>query len=421
MERKEQKIDWLTVLIYMVFILLGWLNIYAASSKDPTVSLFDWAYNGGKQFWFVLAVGLVAVIVLNLNTRLLEFSSYIFYGVSLFMLVFVMLFGREVNGAKAWLEVGSMRIQPAEFMKVATAMAVARYMSQVNFNMRNQIQLLTVVGFITLPFVLIIMQRDTGTALVFTAFVLMLFREGLSYLFMIVLLLVGIFSVLAIVLNKVLVIIAIGLLTILVFNFMFKRRYWVTHVLVAACLILMVLSIDFVVNNILKEHQRTRIYALFNPKLDPLGANWNTTQSIIAIGSGGVMGKGFLNGTQTKYDFVPQQTTDFIFCTVGEEHGWFGSVFVLGLFLVFMAQLLYVSEQAKSTYARIFGYSIASMIFFHVAVNVAMTIGLAPVIGIPLPFFSYGGSSLLSFTLMVFILLNFYSNRVNIFSTERIR
>jgi len=421
MSKQELKIDWLTVILYVAFVVLGWFSILAATYKDnsfETIFAFDQDY--GKQIIWIGVAAAVALITILIDTRVLEFASYGAYGLSIVMLIMVLIFGRVVNGAKSWFGVGGFGIQPAEFAKVATAMAVAAFMSRFNFSLKSPIFRLILASIIGLPVLLIMLQRDTGTAMVFVSFLVMLYREGLNPLYLIVMFLVLFFSVFVLVVNnEALTIIIIAVCATLSYYFVFQARYRALHITLGVLLSVVVVSLDFIVNNVLQPHQRDRVYALFNPELDPLGTNWNTTQSKIAIGSGGFTGKGFLNGTQTKYNFVPQQATDFIFCTVGEEYGWVGSSILLALFFVFLYQLLYMAENSKSTYARIFGYCIAGIFFFHIAVNIAMTIGLSPVIGIPLPFFSYGGSSLIAFTLMVFIALNFYSNRVNVYSQGR--
>jgi rod shape determining protein RodA len=292
-------------------------------------------------------------------------------------------------------------------------------MSNWDFSLDNARCRWVITAIIGLP-VLLIIPEDTGTAIVFSSFLFMLFREGIS----LVLMLLGLICVLLVSITLIsqsyweIVLLIIGL-TALCWYFLFKRRYWLQHVILGLLFIGLVSSVEFVLDYVLKAHQKTRILALFNPDTDPLGTGWNTIQSKIAVGSGGWVGKGFLSGTQTKYDFVPQQDTDFIFCTIGEEHGWTGSTLLLVLFFVFLAQLLYVAENSKSKYARIYGYSVTGIFFFHIAINVGMVIGVAPVIGIPLPFFSYGGSSLLSFTIMLFMVLNYYSNRTNILMDER--
>ncbi|MCS6904687.1 MAG: rod shape-determining protein RodA [Bacteroidia bacterium] len=413
MEREGLKIDWTSIILWGLFVLLGWLNIYAATSLNagPDAFIFDISYDFGKQLFWIAIAGILGFIVLILDNRLVEISSYVLYGAGILLLILVLLIGKEVNGSKSWLTLGPLRLQPSEFMKLFTAMAVAKFMSRFNFSFKSWTNRLGVASLIGLPTLLVVLQKDTGTALVFMSFIFMLLREGLNPLYFILFSLVIVFSVMALIIHKLLVITIIAFLAWLSYFFAFRSRYKIIHLILAASLSGVVLSVDYIVNHILRPHQRNRIIALFNPEIDPLGLNWNTTQSKIAIGSGGFWGKGFLNGNRTKYHFVPQQATDFIFCTVGEEYGWVGSVLLLVLFFAFLAQILFLAENARSTYARVFGYSIASIFFFHIAVNIAMTIGLAPVIGIPLPFFSYGGSSLISFTLMLFVLLNFYANR----------
>lgn len=419
MERREEKIDWLIVFLYIVFIVFGWLNIYASSTKDVDASMFNIDSNSGRQFIFMVASVLIGLTINSLNTKLIEFFSYFAYGGTILLLLLVLIVGHKVNGARSWFNIGPFGIQPAEFAKVTTTMALAQYMSSIHFNIRRMSSQLIVGGIIGLPVFLILLQPDAGTALVFSVFLLVFFREGLSYIYLVLIFLVVLFSILAIRVNNVLVIISIVALTFSSCYFIFKLKHILAHVVIGLSLIFLVSSVSYVIDNVLKPHQRERIYGLFEQDNYTREHNWNTTQSKIAIGSGGFMGKGFMKGTQTKYDFVPQQTTDFIFCTVGEEHGWLGSVIFLVLMWVFLAQIIYVSENAKSSYARVFGYSTAAIIFFHVAVNISMTIGLAPVIGIPLPFISYGGSSLISFTVMIAILLNLYSNRTNVFSSPR--
>ena len=291
-------------------------------------------------------------------------------------------------------------------------------MSRVNFSLRKTSDRLIAIGIIALPAALILLQPDVGTAIVFGGFIVMFFREGLSYQYLLFAMIFLILSVLALVANKVLLIIGILAAGFVSVYFIYKMRHLVLHIVLVVLLGGYVWFLNDIINNALKEHHRNRIAVLFNPEIGKKDIGYNLMQSKIAIGSGGLTGKGFMQGTQTKYDFVPEQETDYIYCTVGEEWGWLGSVVSLGLFFILLAQLMFVSENAKSSFARIFGYCVVSILFTHIVINVAMTIGLAPTIGIPLPFFSYGGSALLSFTIMVFILLNLYANRVNIISSR---
>lgn len=399
-------------------ILAGWMNIYAASSSFDSTTLFDLNYSFGKQFLWIVCALVIAAFILILDSKFIEFISYPVYALTIGSIILVLFLGKEVNGAKSWFEIGSFRIQPAEFAKIGTAMALAKYMSALNFSLENLKHKLVCAGFILLPALIVLLQNDTGSALVFFSFIFVLFREGLPPFYLIAIFYSGFLAVLALILNKIIILAVLIVIAIIVFFTVFRKKFIILHVIALVYSALIVFSVDFVKDSVLEPHQRKRIEALFNPNSDPLGAGWNVTQSKNAIGSGGFFGKGFLKGMHTKYDFVPEQDTDFIFCTIGEEHGWLGASGIILLFLVLLYRLIHVAETSKTKYARIYGYGVVSILFFHVAVNVGMTIGLAPVIGIPLPFFSYGGSSLFAFTALLFITMNFYANRTNIFSSQ---
>jgi rod shape determining protein RodA len=331
-------------------------------------------------------------------------------------LLLVPLIGKEVGGNKAWLGIGSFGVQPSEFAKFVTALAAAKFIGSVGFkmdNIRNQVVLFIIIGA---PMLLILAQKDTGTALVFTVFVLVFFREGMSpFLILVGLSAAFIFIMTLLVENEYFLYAGIGAMLAMAILLGKKKLKRIALLSVGALIIAGVIqSVDYIVTNVLKPHQQNRIKALINPDADPLGYGWNVTQSKIAIGSGGFSGKGFLNGTQTKYDFVPEQSTDFIFCTIGEEHGWLGSLLVVSLFVALMLRVVFIAERQKSRFARVYGYSVACIFFFHFAVNIGMTIGLFPVIGIPLPFFSYGGSSLWGFTILLFILLKLDAHRMQV-------
>ena len=418
MERKEISIDYVSIGIFLIMVIFGWLNIYAASSSFDNTTIFDLQYSFGKQAVWIGFACVLALFILMLDSKFIEFISYPVYVLSILSILLVLFFGREVNGAKSWFEIGSFRIQPVEFAKIGTAMALSKYMSKLNFNIDNLQQRLICIAMILIPAAIVLLQNDTGSALVFFSFIFILYREGLPSFYLIAIFYSGLMAILALIMNKIIIIsILSGIAIILFFTVLRKRFIWL-HVIALLYSTLIIFSVDFVRDNILEPHQRKRIEALFNPNSDPLGAGWNVTQSKNAIGSGGFLGKGFLKGMHTKYDFVPEQDTDFIFCTIGEEHGWIGSTFILILFMILLARLLYISENSKTKYARVYGYGVVSVLFFHVAVNIGMTIGLAPVIGIPLPFFSYGGSSLFAFTTLLFFSLNFYANRTNILSSQ---
>lgn len=402
------------MLIYLVMVVLGWLNIYAAV-YDETVhpSIFDLSLNSGRQLIFIAVSFIIILAILVVDMRFYETAAWLIYGVVLFLMVMVLVVGKEVGGNKAWLGFGSFGGQPSEFAKFATALVVAKVIGSIGFridNLRNQIILFALIGF---PMLIILAQKDTGTALVFTAFVLVFFREGMSPFLMIVGIASAVIFILTLLVqNELYLYGGIGIIlviTILAGKKKFKRIALLT--LGAFALAGVIQSVDYVISNVMKPHQQNRIRALINPDADPLGYGWNVTQSKIAIGSGGFSGKGFLEGTQTKFDFVPEQSTDFIFCTIGEEHGWLGSLVVIGLFVTLLLRIVYLAERQKNRFARVYGYSVASIFFFHFAINIGMTIGLFPVIGIPLPFFSYGGSALWGFTVLLFILLKLDAHR----------
>ena len=410
------QIDWVTALLYFVILSLGWLNMFAVV-YDETLnqSIFDFSIHSGKQFvWIVSAVVLIAIIM-SLDYKFYDTFAFIVFGIMMLLLVFVLLFGREVAGSKSWFELGSIRLQPSEFAKFGTALAVAKFASMSGKGINKFLPQLMLGVIVLIPTVLIILQGDTGTALVYSAFVFVLFREGMSPVLLILSsLVVAIFILTLLVTNHYLY---IGILVITTAIVVLSRKKWkkVVMIIVGAFIVSgSVLGVNFFISNVLKPHQQNRIKALINPEADPLGYGWNVTQSKIAIGSGGFYGKGFLKGTQTKFDFVPEQSTDFIFCTIGEEHGWVGSLVLIVLFLSLFLRILHIAERQKWAFARVYGYSVACILFFHFAVNIGMTVGLFPVIGIPLPFFSYGGSSLWSFTILLFILIKLDAHRMQV-------
>lgn len=419
MNREEiisNKMDWVTVALYTAIVFWGWLNIYAVTyDPESKISIFNLTINSGRQLLFIAGAFVIVITILIIDMRFYETFAYIIYGLILFLLLLVPIIGKEVGGNKAWLGIGSFGVQPSEFAKFATALAVAKYMGSVGFRMdqlRNQIILFIMIGA---PMVLILIQKDTGTALVFTAFTVVFFREGMSPILIIAGIIAAIIFVLTLMVNEYYLFAGIGIIlitAIVMGKKKIKRISWLTAGAIAICGI--IVSVDYVVTNVLKPHQQNRVKALINPDADPLGYGWNVTQSKIAIGSGGFMGKGFLEGTQTKFNFVPEQSTDFIFCTIGEEHGWVGSLLIMALFIALLLRVIFLAERQKNRFARVYGYSVACIFFFHYAVNIGMTIGLFPVIGIPLPFFSYGGSGLWGFTILLFILLKLDVHRMQV-------
>lgn len=408
------KLDWVAVLLYILMVAMGWLNIYA-SVYDESVqqTIWDLSLNSGRQLLFIAASLLIILVIIVLDMRFYETFAYLFYGIIIFVLVLVPIIGKEVGGNKSWFGIGSFGLQPSEFAKFITALAVAKYIGTVGFRMDNQRNQATLFAMILVPMGLIILQKDFGTAIVFASFLLVFYREGMSPFILILGISMAFIAILTLVVENnwylhgaILVVLAILILT-------GKRKRRRIMMLSTGALIIMITiqSFNYIINNVLPVRHKNRLEALVNPNFDPMGINWNVTQSKIAIGSGGFSGKGFLEGTQTKFDFVPEQSTDFIFCTIGEEHGWIGSLIMISLFVFFLLRIVFIAERQKSKFARSYGYAVACIFFFHFAVNIGMTIGLFPVIGIPLPFFSYGGSSLWGFTILLFVLLKLDAHR----------
>jgi rod shape determining protein RodA len=414
--RNTSEVDWITVLVYIFLVFCGWLNIYAAVyDAELNQSIFDLTLNSGKQLlWIGTAVVLMSFILL-IDTRFFETFAYVIYGAIVLLLIGVLLFGKVVAGSKSWIEIGSFALQPSEFAKFATALAVSAFLSESNVRLDNLRSIAIVSAIIILPAGLILMQNDTGSTLVFSAFLVVLYREGMNPTILVIGITCAILFILALMVNTMTLFIVFAVLAFLfiIFNRTIRKKIKnIVLVIVSYILIVgFIYSVDFFVNKVLQPHQQNRIKALINPDADPLGFGWNVTQSKIAIGSGGFAGKGFLEGTQTKFDFVPEQHTDFIFCTIGEEWGWLGSLILIGSFLFLFVRIVYLAEKQRSKFARIYGYCLLGIMFFHFSINIGMTIGLFPVIGIPLPFFSYGGSSLWSFTILLFIFLNMDANR----------
>ncbi|MEM8893359.1 MAG: rod shape-determining protein RodA [Bacteroidota bacterium] len=415
-DRTVYNLDWVTVLIYFVLVFLGWFNIYAAVyDEELNRSIFDLTLDSGKQLLFIGSSLLIIIGILNLDYKFYDSFGFIFYGALIFLLIFVLLFGREVAGSRSWFEIGAFRLQPSEFTKFATALAIAKNQGSPNVKVSQLKTQLISAMIIGIPMILVILQGDTGTAMVYGSFILVFFREGMSPLLVVLGILAVIVFILTLVVNQTVLIIGLVVVGLIAIGLSIRSPKSIISIVVGVIVaVMMVKSVDFVMSEVLKPHQQKRVMSLINPSADPLGIGWNVTQSKIAIGSGGFFGKGFLEGTQTKFDFVPAQSTDFIFCTIGEEHGWVGSLILVGGFCLLFFRLIHLAERQKSNFSRIYGYGVISVIFFHFAVNIAMTIGLFPVIGIPLPFFSYGGSSLWSFTILLFVFLKLDAHRMQV-------
>ena len=409
-----ENLDWLTVILYLLMVIAGWLNIYSAVYNDEHQSIFDLSQKYGKQMIWIITAIVIAAIVLVLDGKFYAAFSYLFYGMSILSLVAVFFLGHDVAGSKSWFRIGEFGIQPAEFAKFATNMALAKYLSTLGIRFSDMRTKLTCFGIILLPMLLILAENETGVALVFFAFSIVLYREGLSgNLFLLGFAAVTLF-ILTLLVKKSILLIAVSIVAGLLLLVFRNRKMLVPVIAGFLVCAAVIFSVDYVFMHVLEPHQKKRIEVLLGKETDLKGAGYNVNQSLIAIGSGGLKGKGYLHGTQTKFDFVPEQSTDFIFCTVGEEWGFAGSAAVIGLFLLLLYRIVFIAERQKSQYTRIYAYGVASILFFHMLVNIGMTIGLMPVIGIPLPFFSYGGSSLWSFTVLLFILIKLDSYRMYI-------
>lgn len=460
------KLDKVSIGIFLVMLVIGWLNIYAAVFNEEHTKIFDLSQRYGKQFVWIMATIVLAVFVVVTDSRFYFFFAWFVYGILIFLLVLVLILGKEINGARSWFEFGSLTLQPSEFTKFGTALALAAYLSSRKNELRKLKVLLPATAIILLPALLVAVQPDLGSSVVFLALFIVLFREGMSpYLFISGLLLACLFFLTLLINNLYL---SIGLIVIALGIVWFATRKWklclsglgifllitlvmylinsliiktisddnilflsvilsgiafavyfynkkainvlIIYLFLAGSLAF-VNSVDFAFNKMLKPHQKERVEIMLGLKSDLHGTGYNVNQSLISIGSGGFAGKGYLKGTQTKFKFVPAQSTDFIFCTVGEEWGFAGSLVVIGLYTFLLLRLIILAERQRSVFSRIYGYGVVSILFFHFFVNIGMATGLVPVIGIPLPFFSYGGSSMWGFTILLFIFLRLDASR----------
>jgi len=463
--RPYKNIDWFTVILFALLVIFGWLNIYAANYDPEIDTSLSLDSEAGKQLlWIGLSLLMIGILFLIDSKFFVEFA-YIFYGASILLLLFALFFGKEINGAKAWFEMGPIRFQPAELTKVTASLALARVMSRYNFKMSSFRYILKIGFLLFLPVMIIILQNDAGSALVYAAFFLVFFREGMSPVVLFLGILAAVVFVFSLLYET--VFISAGLFVVFAFYiFIIRRRkiavmtltlalagfgatygiliatgsepaymlpFLVGTLIASTYMLLMSVikrvphlamallvfwgmigftySTHFLFDDVLSDYQKNRVLVMLGLEDDPLGIGYNVNQSKIAIGSGGFHGKGYLQGTQTKYDFVPEQSTDFIFCTVGEEWGFLGTSAVVVLFLLLFYRIIFLAERQHSNFSRIYGYAVVAIFFMHFVINIGMTMGLAPVIGIPLPFFSYGGSSFWGFTILLFIFLKLDTNR----------
>lgn len=407
-------LDWISVIIYILLVVMGWLNIYSSSlSTNEDNMILDLSQFYGKQLLYIIFTIPLIFMILAVDGKFYEKFSSIIFGIALLSLAGLFVFGKTVKGQANWYSFGSFGIQPAEFAKAATALAISKYLSDVQVNLKDVNRQMQVLGIIFLP-VILIAPHDPGSALIYSMFVLVLYREGLPswYLW------TGFCAILLFVLSLVFEPWAVILMALVVAAFLYLKSRIVDRNIVASAIVMVlisgfVFSVDYVFDNVFKQHHRDRFNILLGKEVDMKGIGYNTNQSEIAIGSGGWFGKGFLEGTQTKGGFVPEQHTDYIFTTVGEEWGFLGCMVVIAMFLALIFRIIYLAERQKTKFSRVYGYCVAGILFIHFFVNIAMVVGIFPTIGVPLPFFSYGGSGLWGFTILLFIFLKMDANKVN--------
>lgn len=412
----SSNLDWISVIIYIILVIMGWLNIYSSSlsTSAEDASLFDFSQIYGKQMLFIIFTIPLIFIILSVEGKFYEKYSSIIFGVALVLLAGLFIFGKTIAGQRCWYSFGGFTLQPSEFAKAATALALAKYLSDVQINLKETRRQIVALLLISLPVMLILPQPDPGSALIYSIFIIVLYREGLPSWYV----WTGFLAILLFVLALIFEPWAVALMALITIVIVYLRsRISDRNIVASAILFVMVsgfvFSVDYVFDHVFKQHHRDRFNILLGKEVDMKGIGYNTNQSEIAIGSGGFFGKGFLEGTQTKGGFVPEQHTDYIFTTVGEEWGFFGSLIVISLFIGLIFRVLYLSERQKTKFSRVYGYCVAGILFIHFFVNIAMVLGIFPTIGVPLPFFSYGGSGLWGFTILLFIFLKMDANKVN--------
>ena len=407
-----KNIDGWLILIYLILVLMGWFNIHAAVYDENHSSIFDMSQRYGKQLTFIIVGLVLAVLVLLVDMRLFMNTAYIIYGVAIVLLAAVLVFGTTIAGTKGWFQFGGFSFQPAEIAKFATCLTMAKYLSSAGASLKRNFPRFVAFTLLALPVGLILLQPDMGSALVFAAFVLVMHREGLPEWF----LWTGLATIVVFVLSLMLQFLAlVAILAIATGILIYLNKRTTKNIVYAVLLFFVSVGFGYTSDHFfqrLEPHQKDRINVLLGKEVDLRGVGYNVNQSKIAIGSGGFLGKGYLKGTQTKFNFVPEQSTDFIFCTVGEEWGFVGSTVVLILFMILILRIIFLAERQRNAFVRVYGYGVAAILFFHLFVNIGMTIGLVPVIGIPLPFFSYGGSSLWAFTLLLFVFIKQDASRI---------
>ena len=397
---------------YLALVIIGWITIYSTCHiPDGSTPIFDFGQPYSKQMLWIGTSIVLATVILLIDSGIIQHYAYFFYLFCLLLMILVIFIGAEINGAKSWIKIGSFSLQPTEFMKVATALAMAKFMQEGKTANQRRYVWLAQIALITIPIIVALLQHDAGSALVFFSFIILFYREGLSAEFLVLGIIAAILAYITLKFNE---IYSIALITLVFIVFMIlnrtEKKKMRRNVIVYLASIVFVFSVYFLYDHGLEPHQRSRIDTILGKTSDPLGADFNLNQSKIAIGSGGFFGKGYLHGTQTKLNFVPEQSTDFIFCAIGEEWGFFGTLVVFGLFGALIFRILKLSEKQRNPFVRYYGYGIAGIFAIHFFINIGMTIGLLPIIGIPLPFISYGGSSLWAFTMMLFCFIKLNDN-----------
>lgn len=415
------KFDWITIVLFLILLFFGWINIISASSMGEIVNYLDLNQPYGKQLLYIfLTFGLIAVI-LAVEAKFYERFASIIYLVSLLSLVGLFIFGKEVNGALSWYGIGSITIQPAEFAKFATALAVAKYISDLETDLKTIRDQIKAVVIITIPALLILLQNDTGSMLVYASFFFVFYREGIQQIYLIIGVVLILIAVLSIKFGVLITVVIFGTILVFVYFLLRKKKIQIVQLIILFLLIsAMSVAVKYVYQSVLKPHQKDRIELWLRLEKDPEKLRemrqtilYNLNESEKAISSGGLKGKGFMEGTRTTGKFVPEQHTDYIFSTVGEEWGFLGSAFVVIVFVLLIVRILFLAESQKTQFSRVYGYGVASILFFHFTINIGMVMGLIPTIGIPLPLFSYGGSGLWAFTIMIFIFIKLDANKVN--------
>ena len=421
-QRKNRlKLDWIIISIYLLLVGFGVGNILSSSVSGEEIYLFDFTKLYGKQFIYTLISLFVGFIVISIDVKFYERFSSLFYLLSLILLVCLFLFGKRVNGALSWFPIGSFNLQPSEFVKITVALAVSKYISDYQTDLRKISDQAKLFLIILIPILIIILQNDTGSSIVFFSLFLVLYREGISQNYIKSIFAIIILSIITLKFSLLTSSIIVVLFTTAYYFFKAKTKNKIIKIIVVSFLSLTTcFATTYTYNNILKNHQRNYIKVWLNLEKDPLKIKkmektilYNLNESKKAISSGGLTGKGYLKGTRTMGNFVPAQHSDYIFSTVGEEWGFFGSIFIIFLYTMLILRILYLSEIQKNKFSRVYGYSTASILFIHFLINIGMVLGLTPTIGIPLPFLSYGGSSLIAFTILLFIFLRLDANKIN--------